>query len=242
MENRNGLLFTHNLKDFWDSLPSENRDLIIQEFKLGPSLWDFNSLFVGFTEGSLEHGSISLLDLLLNNSDLTLCDLFFDKFLTYQPETYLDHSFWGSIWMNSVQKCIDLLKSENLELANKYESLTPEIIYWKDAHYFISNYSKKVYKLYLDGICDIKRFEDAVMFEIKNNHNIHSSVVEVINCNCRNSVFEQYLIYLEKNKQYQKCVDLMNSECFSLWSNDNTTRMSRCLKHLDKIYKNGNKS
>ena len=237
MENRTGDLFTHNLWAFWESIPSANRELILQEFKSGAYLWDYNSLFEGFeNEGSNEHGDIHILDILLNTTDLELCDLFYKKFLTYKSEEYLRYSFWGAKWEARVSKMKDwAILNNRIEIIKRFEALTPDKIYWKDAHFFISNYSKRVYKLYLDGICDIQRFLDAVMFEIENCGNIHSSVMQIDLTNFSNPVFEQYLIYLEKNKEYQKCIDLINSKCVSKWTNDFSKRLLRCSKKLGKI-------
>jgi hypothetical protein len=244
MGNRNGDLFTHNLWSFWESIPIVKRELIITQFESGAALWGYKSLFEGIDkEGGNEHGDIHMLDLLLNVTDLELCDIFFDKFRIYKPGEYLNYSFWGSKWYDRVSRMREwAIQRDRVENIKIYDKLTPEHIYWKDAHYFISNYAKHVYKLYLDGICNIDRFALAFSFEFDNSKVINEAVRTLLEINVGNGVFEQYLIYLEKEKKYQTCIDLMNNEKLSIWKNNFEKRISRCQLKLDKSTGNGNKS
>lgn len=236
MENKNGDLFTHNLWSFWEAIPFKKRELIIDQFKTGASFWDYNSLFQGFEkEGSDQHGDINILDIILNINDLELCDLAYEKFNSFKSENYLLNSFWGEKWSKRVNALKErAIQRNNVDLAEFYGSLTPDSIYWKDAHFFVSNYAKRVYKLHLDGFCDIKRFENAVSFEFENSEKINEAVFKLINSNCSNPVFEQYLIYLEKQKEYKKCIELMQNDKLLKWNNNFDKRLSRCYLKLNK--------
>jgi hypothetical protein len=255
MENRNGDLFTHNLWSFWESISLVKRTLIIESFKSSKGLfWDYNSLFQGMDKlGNLENGDIHLLNMILNIDDIDLCDACYEQFLTYKPVDYLSYSFWGSNWENKLSKLKKPTKGEMLLIdcgimdfpahrLEYYNSLSQEIIYWKDAHFFIANYSARVYKNYLNGACNIERFEKAVNFEYNYSDIIHYSILKIFNSNLRNRIFDQFLIYLEKDKKFQKCINLMNDSKFLKWNNDYSKRLIRCNDKLEKTLRNGNKS
>jgi len=112
-------------------------------------------------------------------------------------------------------------------------------IYWIDAHFFISNYCKRVYSLFINGHCDSKRFERVFYFEFENAELIINALESIKLFPVRNIVFDQYLIYLEKQKQFDECIKVISVLKKQGWNNDFEKREMRCKK---KIKDNGNKS
>lgn len=250
-----GLLKTHNLWAFWDGIPQEKKKEIINYYESHATFWDYKMLFNGELQGSYEHGSIDCLNTLFVLDDLDLCDYFFSKFIEYSPANYLMHSPWGEFWPTQMKNLIELLKRVLLnrkeeseinslnERITYYTSLSQIDIYWKDAHFFLYNYSKKVYKHYLRGDCSIERFYNAFILDYNNLNVIEFSLLKTLNSNCKNGLIEQYLIYLEKQKEYNKCIKLISDVINTGWTNDFMKRLNRCKSKLEKEeLKNGNQS
>jgi hypothetical protein len=94
-KNREGLLEGHNLWGFWDGIIPKKQNEIVQYFESHPGFWDYKTLFIGNSIGSIYHGVIHCLDTLLVLDDLELCDYFFSKMNEYGPENYQKKSRWG---------------------------------------------------------------------------------------------------------------------------------------------------
>lgn len=242
MENKNGDLYTHNLWSFWDSISVKNKEEIIEVFSKTIStamFWDYKTLFEGKEKkGDVLHGDIGTLTNLLCIDDIEYNDKVFSKFLEYKADKYLNYSFWGTNWHSELNRLKLLLKNSDSNFFVDYNNITSEDVYWCDAHFFNMQYAKRVYKYYLNGICGIERFENAVKFEYENSENIHSAIQKIIRTNVRNSIFEQYLIYLEKQKMYSQCLELMQDSRIKKWNSDNNKRFERCKLKLSKS--NGN--
>ena len=243
---REGLLKTHNLWSFWDDIPKKSQEDIIGYYETHPSFWDYKTLFYGEHGGSPEHGSIYCMDLLFVTDDLTLCDYFFSKFIEYNPDNYLKSSIWGESWRAQIDKIIESLKrvllnrTDETEIEDlterilRFSSLSINDIYWIDTHFFLQNYSKKVYRHYLNDRCSIERFTKAFNIDFYNLDNIQSSFYKLLQSNCRNALLEQYLIHLEKQKEYKKCIDLIAKVNNRGWTNDFEKRLNRCISKLEK--------
>lgn len=243
---REGLLSTHNLWSFWDNISKKGQEDIIGYYEAHPSMWDYKTLFYGEHNGSLEHGSIYCMDLLLVTDDLTLCDYFFSKFMEYNPDNYLKSSIWGESWRAQIDKIIEsskrvlLRRTDVIEIKClkerifRFSSLSINDIYWKDTHFFLQNYSKKVYRHYLNDRCSIERFTMAFNIDFNNLDNIQTSVFKLLQTNFGNGLLEQYLIHLEKQKEYKKCIDLIAKVKNRGWTNDFEKRLNRCISKLEK--------
>lgn len=242
--NKQGLLGLHSLWHFWDALGEKRQNQIIDYYKSHPTFFDYNTLFAGTTEGSLTNGDISTLTTLFVLSDLEFCDLMYKQFLLYSPENYLNHSKWGANWAKGLSCIREILNdrpsSESANSVNYYNSITSIDIYWNDAHFFLHVFSKFVYKLYLNGECTIDRFENVFLFEFENLKQIQLSVEKMaFGGSCRNGIIDQYLIYLEKQKRFDECIEIINRVKNLGWTNDFEKRLNRC---NSKKNKNGNKS
>ncbi len=104
--------------------------------------------------------------------------------------------------------------------------------YWVDTHFFLLNYSGRVYKMYLNGICDEGRFLNSWNIENKNNKSIITSLEKKNLFPLRNPLLEQYLIYLEKRREFNKVIALCELYQEQGWKNDFNKRLMRCKKKL----------
>lgn len=248
LQNRSGTLKNYNLWEFWDGIPTENKDRILDYFETTPFLlFDYKTLFKGDSVNDIYHGAISELQTLLVIKELELADYFFLKFCEYNSTNYNQGSMWGGSWENRKLEGIKiwehiLNRTEendlefNKEKLEKKKSLTIEDVYWSNAHFFIYDYSKIVYQSFLKGKCDIERFKRAVEFSICNIDRIKLAITNIFGWDkpLRNGILDQYLIYLEKQKQYRKCVELILQLKDKGWRNDFVIRLNRCLSKLEK--------
>lgn len=248
LRERKGTLEDCNLWDFWDSLSIEHQNGILEYFENTPMLFDYTTLFKGDSRNDLYHGVIDSLGVLFVKNDLSLSDCFIVKFLEYSPAYYSLSSKWGMNWENSKvamieawERIVDVaddseinLKLEVLERINK---LSIEDIYWSDSHFFIQNYSAVVYKCYLNGECNIERFENAFKFCYTNIDKIKSAITSIYGWEkpLRNAIVEQYLIYLEKEKCYDQCINILNDVNEKGWRNDFQKRLDRCIAKRIKL-------
>jgi hypothetical protein len=233
---RQGLLKAYNLWDFWDELGESLQIKIIDSFKSKPLMWDYNDLFNGNKRGSATHGSIDLLTTIFIIDDLDFCDLVFKKYKTYTSENYANNSEWGANWLNDISHIRRIAP-----LNDNYQNINTKDIYWVDVNFFLHVYTKAVYKNYLKGLCSIERFENAVHFEIENIDKIKLAITKIYGWTfpLRNNVIDQYLIYLEKQKRFDDCINLINQMRDKGWKNDLEKRLIRCEA---KKNKNGSKS
>lgn len=244
LNERNGTLKNYNLWSFWDSISEENKNKILYYFENTPLMFDYKTLFSGNWQKDIYHGPISDLLTLLVNNNLQLTDLFYKKFLEYTPLNYGKNSQWGNSWNDEKEKAINGLISKTSVLSDKWKLLflervkllTIEDIYWNDSHIFNLVYSKIVYKAYLNGDCSIERFINAVNYSINNIDIIKVSITKIHGWETplSNSVIDQYLVYLEKQKEYQKCIDLIHKIKDKGWRNDFEKRLARCYVKLNK--------
>lgn len=233
---REGLLKTYNLWDLWDELGASLQNKIIESFKSKPLMWDFNDLFNGKKAGSVTHGSINILTTIFEIDDLEFCDLVFQKFKSYKPENYTDNSDWGNNWLTDITYIRSLKTSDY----NSHKMHSSDI-YWADFHFFLNRYSKAVYKNYLKGFCSIERFENSFELDFNNIDKIKNAITLSIGWEYppRNPIVDQYLIYLEKQKRFDDCINLINKMRDKGWRNEFEKRLIRC---ESKKIKNGNKS
>ncbi len=244
-----GQLATYNLWSFWQGLGEVNQQKIIQYFEEHPSMWDFNTLFEGSGNTSHEHGPIHCLTLLLVIKDLGIADYFFEQFLKYDKRNYNQNSDWGRNWMAEKNRKIEIYaklkqnrtnESEIEELNESqhyYASIDIEDIYWTDTHFFIMEYSKIVYQKFLNGECSIDRFYKAYLLIFNGREAIYSSLKKRSLSGVQCHVFEQYLIYLEKAKEYKKCIEVSKTLINSGFTNDFKKRLVRVESKLYKSSK-----
>lgn len=199
-------------------------------------MWDYKDLFIGNKGGSVTHGCISILSIIFEIDDLEFCDIIFKKFESYTPENYTANSDWGNNWLNNITYIRSLRTSDY-----NYHKMKSSDIYWADSHFFLHRYSKAVYKNYLKGLCSIQRFENSFALDFNNIDKIKSAIAQQIGWEPppRNGIVDQYLIYLEKQKRFDDCINLINKMRDKGWRNDFDKRLIRC---ESKKIKNGNKS
>lgn len=240
--NKKGILESHSLWDVWNSISESNKEKILITLDERKAFWDYKSLFDGeITESSLKKGPIDTLTKLLVIDELEVTDILFKKFKDFNSENYDSLSSWGLNWENFRQDFIYRQKkrAELLEIVpsyHGYDLLRPDLVYWQDSHFFITVYSKIVYKLFINGMCDESRFVEAFNFEFNNSVIIHESIKSLNHShfvNLKNSVFDQYLIFLEKKKDYKKCINLIESIEFSLWANNYSKRYDRAKSKIE---------
>lgn len=250
LKERKGALEDCNLWSFWDSLSIPYQDRIIQFFENTPVLFDYTTLFVGDSRNDIYHGAINTLGILFVNVDLHASDLFFKKFSEYIPANYHNSSNWGITWDSQknemiraweriVKKADKTDYQTHLKSLTKIQSMSIEDIYWVDAHSFVQRYSAVVYKYFLNGECSIERFENAFNFCYDNIDRIKSAITCVYGWDkpIRNTIVEQYLIYLEKNKEFDRCIEIINEMEVRGWRNDFEKRLSRCISKKDNSIK-----
>lgn len=248
LRERKGILEDCNLWNFWDSLSSDHQNGILEYFENTPLLFNYTTLFKGDSRNDLYHGVVDSLGVIFVKSDLSLSDCFFAKFLEYCPANYNVNSKWGMNWENSKvamieawERIVDVADDSEinlkLEVLERVKKLSIEDIYWSDSHFFIQNYSAIVYKCYLNGECNIERFENAFKFCYTNIDKIKSSITNIYGWDkpLRNAVIEQYLIYLEKEKCYDQCINILDEVKEKGWRNDFQKRLDRCITKKKKI-------
>lgn len=247
LSHRQGLLKNYNLWSFWDLLNEEEKHNILTYYENTPQFfYDYKTLFIGDLNGSCKNGPISILSFVLISSELETYDKTFKKFLEYTPENYRLSSDWGNLWENEKTRYINVLKNNKYndnnddvnELILKESLIFIEDIYWCDAYFFVQQYSEKVYKFYLNGECNIDRFEKAFQFCSNNINSIKTALTKLSNFDknraIRSGIIEQYLIYLEKQKEYQKCLNIIEKMIPIGWSNDFEKRKQRIIKKSNK--------
>ena len=189
--NRTGSLEHYNLWEFWDSLSYDSQNGILNYFETTPLMFDYKTIFKGEIGSDNYHGVISAIDTLLVVNDIELADSCFKQFEKYNEGNYNKNSKWGNNWEKNQKKYIEIWKdivkkSEPDKLADykkeleMNQTLSIEDVYWVDAHFFIYKYSAIVYKNYLNGICDIKRFKDAFLFSYKNIDRIKEGITKIL--------------------------------------------------------------
>jgi hypothetical protein len=93
----------------------------------------------------------------------------------------------------------------------------------------------KVYRHYLKGNCTIDRFYQAFILDFNNLAQIQSSIFKLHRGgNSRNGLIDQYLIYLEKQKEYEKCIEIILFVKGTGWTNDFEKRLKRCIAKIEK--------
>lgn len=132
-----------------------------------------------------------------------------------------------------------LLVSTDLEMCDlffekfkDYNNLIKNEWYWVDLHFFLLNYSKRVYSLFLEKECNENRFLNSYKIE---HHNIIFIKKNLLNKNMfpvRNPLLEQFLIYLEKQKDYKKVIELASYYNEQGWTNNFNKRLLRCSKKI----------
>lgn len=125
------------------------------------------------------------------------------------------------------------INNSNLECIS---NLSIEDVYWTDAHFFVQHYSSFVYKAFLNSQCDSERFEKAFEFCFNNIDIIKSSITSVMGWDkpLRNGIVDQYVIFLEKAKRFNECIEIMEKMKYKGWNNDFEKRLDRCLKKKEK--------
>ncbi len=135
--------------------------------------------------------------------------------------------------LNTLMVCSDLeLCDLFFTEFQKYTPLKSNEWYWVDTHFFLLNYSGRVYKMYLKGICDEERFINSWSIE---NNNFDAIIMSLVNKNMfpvKNPILEQYLIYLEKKREYNKVIALCELYNEQGWKNDFNKRLLRCKKKV----------
>lgn len=244
LNERKGLLADCNLWSFWDGISDENQNAILDYFENTPLMFDYKSLFKGNRSNDFYHGPLSTLGIILVKSDIILADYFFEKFLEFTPKNYNINSSWGINWENSKMEMIKALENRsaysgepinnsNLECLS---NLSIEDVYWTDAHFFVQHYSTFVYKAFLISQCDSERFVKAFEFCFNNIDIIKSSITSVMGWDkpLRNGIVNQYVIFLEKAKCFNECIDITEKMKDKGWNNDFEKRIERCLKKKEK--------
>jgi hypothetical protein len=246
LSHRQGLLKYYNLWSFWDTLTEVEKDNILTHYENTPQFfYDYKTLFIGDLRGSSKNGPIGSLGNFLFSPKLETYDKIYKKFLEYTPESYSLISKWGTEWESEKKRYINILKNnEYNEIDNNVNDLIKEAsifiedVYWGDAYFFVQQYSEKVYKFYLNEECSIERFEKAFEFCHNNIINIKTALRKLSNLDknkaIKSAIIEQYLIYLEKQKDYQKCLDIIEKMNPIGWSNDFEKRKQRVIKKSNK--------
>jgi hypothetical protein len=247
LSHRQGFLKYHNLWSFWDSLTDLEKDNILTYFENTPQFfYDYKTLFIGDLGGSSKNGPIGSLGLFFFSPELETYDKIYKKFIEYTPENYCLSSKWGAEWESKKTRYINILK--NTEYTNIYDERNDlilkeslifiEDIYWCDAYFFVQQYSEKVYKFYLKGECTIKRFENAFEYCCNNIFSIKTALTKLSNFDknraIKSGIIEQYLFYLEKQKDYQKCLSIIEEMSPIGWANDFEKRKQRVIKKMNK--------
>lgn len=106
--------------------------------------------------------------------------------------------------------------------------------YWVDLHFFLSNYTKKVYKHFYNNRCSEKRFLNSCYIEYNSNDLVCDALKNKNLFPVRNVIFEQFLIYLEKRKEFNKVIEYAVFFKSKGWTNDFDKRIIRNKKKLDK--------
>ena len=136
-----------------------------------------------------------------------------------------------------------LLVSDDFELLDsclnqfkKYSFEKYGFSYWIDSHFFISNIGRRSYRMFINKLCDNERFLYCFNFEYSNQKEIIKSLKKDDLFPVSNPIFEQYLIYLEKKKEYDEVIKLANEFKGFGWKNKFDKRIERC---ITKSKKNG---
>jgi hypothetical protein len=247
LSHRQGLLKSYNLWSFWDLLTEVDKDNILTYYENTPQFFnDYKTLFIGDVRGNSKSGSISCLGSFFLSPELETYDKIYKKFLEYTPENYSLSSKWGSEWENEKIWYINILEN------NKYNDIYDEVndlilkeslifiedVYWCDSYFFVQNYSEKVYKSYLKGDCTIERFEKAFEFCYDNIDSIKTALTKLSNFDknraIKSGIIEQNMIYLEKQKDYHKCLKIIEEMSPIGWTNDFEKRKQRVIKKMSK--------
>lgn len=247
LSHRQGLLNYYNLWSFWDTLTKAEIDNILTYYENTPQLFfDYKTLFIGDLSGISKNGPIGSLGYLFLSPELETYDKIYKKFLEYTPENYCLSSKWGTEWESEKTRYINILKNteydniydERNDLILKESLIFIEDIYWCDAYFFAQQYSEKVYKFYLKADCNIERFEKVFEFCCDNIHPIKTALTKLSNFDknraIKSGIIEQYLIYLEKQKDYLKCLYIIEEMSPIGWANDFEKRKQRVFKKMNK--------
>lgn len=250
LSHRQGLLKHHNLWSFWDLLTEVEKDSILTYYENTPQFfYYYKTLFIGDLGGSSKNGPIGSLEHFFFSPELETYDKIYKKFLEYTPENYCLSSKWGTEWESEKTRYINILKNtennniyderdERNDLITKESSIFIEDVYWCDAYFFVQQYSEKVYKSYLKTDCNIERFEKAFEFCCDNIDPIKTALTKLSNFDknraIKSGIIEQYLIYLEKQKDYLKCLNIIEEMSPIGWANDFEKRKQRVIKKIDK--------
>lgn len=158
--------------------------------------------------------------------------------------------FNGTTQLSNISTSINILNillvSDDLELCDLiYSEFLKQIPknlesndFWIDFHFFLSNYSRRVYRLFLDNQCDESRFVASFNKEFQNIDKIIQSFKANDFFPFRNSIIEQYLIFLEKLKDFKSAVEVISKVRNQGWTNDFNKRLNRCnmkLKQSDLL-------
>lgn len=194
--------------------------------------------------GSKKGGYLSHFNLWSFWSSLTISSR--NKILTYYEETPLMFDpksiFRGNFnypenFKNQTPISIlnMLLVIDDVELLddcfNKFEEYSNEkygFSYWIDSHFFMSNISKRAYRMFINNHCDDERFINCFNFEYYNQKDIIKSLKKDDLFPVSNPIFEQYLIYLEKKKKFADVIKLANEFKGFGWKNKFDKRIDRC--------------
>lgn len=170
-----------------------------------------------------------------------------NKILKYFEETPLMFNYknlfqdnWRDLTQKSSINVINtLFVCDDLEICDLFFAKVNECSnqnnnewYWVDLHFFLLNYSKRVYSLYLKGNCNEERFLNSYNIEQSNINSIAQSLKNKNIFPVSNPIIEQYLIYLEKRKEYEKVIELAAHYNNQGWTNDFDKRLLRCKKKL----------
>jgi hypothetical protein len=247
LSHREGLLKHYNLWSFWDSLTELEKDNILTYYENTPQFfYDYKTLFIGDAKGNGKSGPISCLGHFFLSPDLETYDKIYKKFLENTLENYSLSSKWGTEWENEKTRYINILKKseynniydERNDLILKESSIFIEDVYWCDAYFFVQQYSEKVYKSFLKGDCTIERFEKAFEFCYDNIDSIKDALTKLSNFDknraIKSGIIEQYLIYLEKQKDYLKCLSIIKQMSPIGWSNDFEKRKQRVIEKMGR--------
>ena len=158
--------------------------------------------------------------------------------------------FNGTSQLSNINTSINILNillvSDDLELCDliysEFMKQIPKNLetngFWTDFHFFLSNYSKRVYRLFLDNQCDESRFVASFIIEFQNIDKIIQSLKANDLFPVRNLIIDQYLIFLEKSKDFKSAVEIISKVRDQGWTNDFNKRLNRCnmkLKQADLL-------
>lgn len=245
-----GTIKVYGLWDFWESIPIEKQNDILKVLKTEDLYSLYNELF-NKDEVQQNIGPIGVLRNLLVIFDIELCTLVFSKFITYSLESYTEKTEWNDKWnkiRNSMQERAlyydefrlkkGLVVDENHSHVSTKNYLTRKTLidlFWSDTFFFLNTYSKIVYKLFLDGKAGIDLLEKAVNFSLKNHKELYLGVNNSLEDNMGNYPIHQYLIYLEKQKLFDECLNLMDTATLIGWTNDFESRRERVMRKISKL-------